>query len=867
MESSGGSDENLRLFCNGLTQQSDADKETDTLGDDIVCDLDSYFEDITDRLGISRMVNDAVIKGMVNAVTEEAAEKIALKDLEIAVLKDRLQFYESAAFKVENSKLPRLAVDIEREAPADLHSLQLASENHFHILLKKIEDVKMCRLAPGLSEMKESETWAEVQQALNIFKDYFNSVCTKADNMNCSPKAYISQWKKEREFQDEVESMVTRDLIRGFREECEVFLQEQKVQSSSQSTRELEIFKQLSIMHQEASSISRTLAFLEMGQQTLNGSHEGIEECNGGKRNAHFLHKDHSNHISQANCVWESNGKEEESESVRNIMNPAKLDHMTKDEMKNYFKDEITKMKRTYESEMQEKTEEYFSLRREFLKNRGPMLSLRKDKDFEVFRKKIPELVSKLDNMIMENETLALVFEKNEMVCDLEDRIDALVSENNQLKDLLTKKSKEIEGLSLQMSSTADKILYHSVLEANLLEQIRKLKFDIEDMRIESSFREDVFNCILKELTERTQCAIEEFHMQSVVVLEMYEIIFRESMGPKATNKCEIEDLDVERMIMHEIRGIVFREATKDAMSALDLMTVRCEEECERRLFLEASLLENEKALSLEIEEKDRLKQELLKSSALAEDKKMLILKEKEQYNLISQELALLRNQASQTEVVLSQSQWESKMTEKKLVDALGRMELYQEKAIKLNQKLIEAMDNLEGAKEEIKSLHGNIQEKEIALSLVAASEAERIKKLQTIRASEQGVLRVAAEFESRVVEAIGKNSLRLKQLKSQVSPLIQTGNSLKKMELVYNQKLEKRYSDLQKAEAEVDLLGDEVDALLSLLEKIYIALYHYSPVLQHYPGIMEILKLVQRELSVETAYNHKGHLETAKTV
>lgn len=35
-----------------------------------------------------------------------------------------------------------------------------------------------------------------------------------------------------------------------------------------------------------------------------------------------------------------------------------------------------------------------------------------------------------------------------------------------------------------------------------------------------------------------------------------------------------------------------------------------------------------------------------------------------------------------------------------------------------------------------------------------------------------------------------------------------------------------------------MDLLGDEVDTLLSLLGKIYIALDHYSPVLQHYPGV-----------------------------
>ena len=36
----------------------------------------------------------------------------------------------------------------------------------------------------------------------------------------------------------------------------------------------------------------------------------------------------------------------------------------------------------------------------------------------------------------------------------------------------------------------------------------------------------------------------------------------------------------------------------------------------------------------------------------------------------------------------------------------------------------------------------------------------------------------------------------------------------------------------------QVDLLGDEVEALTDLLAKIYIALDHYSPVLQHYSGV-----------------------------
>ena len=40
----------------------------------------------------------------------------------------------------------------------------------------------------------------------------------------------------------------------------------------------------------------------------------------------------------------------------------------------------------------------------------------------------------------------------------------------------------------------------------------------------------------------------------------------------------------------------------------------------------------------------------------------------------------------------------------------------------------------------------------------------------------------------------------------------------------------------------QVDVLGDEVDTLLSLLEKVYVALDHYLPVLQHYPGVRLVI-------------------------
>ncbi|RLM74929.1 hypothetical protein C2845_PM15G14780 [Panicum miliaceum] len=59
-----------------------------------------------------------------------------------------------------------------------------------------------------------------------------------------------------------------------------------------------------------------------------------------------------------------------------------------------------------------------------------------------------------------------------------------------------------------------------------------------------------------------------------------------------------------------------------------------------------------------------------------------------------------------------------------------------------------------------------------------------------------------------------------------------------------------RRCCDLQIAEAEVDLLGDEVELLLGLLSKTYKSLDHYSPILQHYLGIRETLSMLGKELA-----------------
>ncbi|KAL6651053.1 hypothetical protein ACP70R_009978 [Stipagrostis hirtigluma subsp. patula] len=106
-------------------------------------------------------------------------------------------------------------------------------------------------------------------------------------------------------------------------------------------------------------------------------------------------------------------------------------------------------------------------------------------------------------------------------------------------------------------------------------------------------------------------------------------------------------------------------------------------------------------------------------------------------------------------------------------------------------------------------------------------------------------------DFESATCRKIGTAVLRLSDMDKQLDNLAEQVSSLKRSEFIYQSAFTRRCCDLQTAEAEVDLLGDDVELLLEILRKTYKALNHYSPVLQHYLGIREMLILLGKELAV----------------
>ncbi|KAH1206682.1 WPP domain-associated protein [Glycine max] len=106
------------------------------------------------------------------------------------------------------------------------------------------------------------------------------------------------------------------------------------------------------------------------------------------------------------------------------------------------------------------------------------------------------------------------------------------------------------------------------------------------------------------------------------------------------------------------------------------------------------------------------------------------------------------------------------------------------------------------------------------------------------------------AEFGSMICQKFEMMAVRLAKMKCCLDPVIELVGCLRSKQSLYQKAFFKRCQNLQKAEAEVDLLGDQVDSLLTLLEKIYVTLHQHAPALQQYFEVYEILELIKRELT-----------------
>lgn len=722
-----------------LVDIGDAVVFSDELGVDFLDDFDLYVEDIKDRLTISRMVSDSVIRGMVNAVEQEAADRIAQKELELFRLKKMVSPCDVGSNKNETLRSlmkhyePNIGVfsrlsDSLLEHDKILESfgsLKNAAKGQFRNLMieidqikehgsnRKLNSVSAVGLDGSLQE-DEPRKWINIDRTLDSFLD---SVYEQVGDIVYSSKASLSQWQLEREYQEEVERMVITTFIRSLKDQLEERLWDQNAQwYGNGNVNWIQKINGISSLREELDAISKSLHNPETGILNSHGSMEIISDLSNNKWIDHLPQKGSGSHVLSSDSLWEGNGKHGESVITEpENLDGAQLTHMSKEELVSFFKLEMTRMKRNHDYKLQDMTEKYFSLKRDLLKERGSSLPSRKDKEFDVLRKKIPDFIVKLDRILVENENFPLSSNNNENL--LKERLESLLSENHQLRESLANKEKEVNCLSKQVSDSIEKMSQYSLTKENLLKRVKNLESVVEDAHIEATISGDVYSCFIREATSQIKWISEDSEMQHNIMKEIYDVILKDaSCKMSHAGKSEFKDSDLESLIVEGLCTIIFREAFTEAKQKL------------HDLSLDA--FEKERVLEQEVAEKKKLQQQVLIIASVVDEKEKLLneaeaamAREKEEFMVASKELDVLRDQTNQQKMILCKCNEESTV-------------------LKIN--LHQALEKLEKQKEEI-----------------CEAENEYRKQMESVSILVEGLSKAVAGFECRVAEDMKRSNLR----------------------------------------------------------------------------------------------------------
>ncbi|XP_076933301.1 WPP domain-associated protein-like [Bidens hawaiensis] len=745
-------------------------EQNDNLNVGFLEDFDTIVEEeINDRLTVSRMVSDSVIKGMVSAVEQDADEKIKAKESELEMLKRSVN-NESAVDFIRYDSFEDVCVkhDEIKETVSD----------EFKKLRKQIEGLKSCKIKKngsfyelvGLGGILKDEY--DLETTVDNLEMMMNNMSKLVDTAVTFSKNSLDEWQHKHELKEELEDMVIQSSIKCIREEFQ--------EAESQSSRLTEKFNNISDLKSELESLTKLLPSNDSGSLISHGSLD--------------IDMTHGNPLrSQLSTRFDENGESTELKlDAADNFDANSLSHLKREELVKFFNSYILDKKREHEAEVHQITDRYISLKGKYLSERRSIFP--SSKEFEVLKKKIPEVVAKLDNILYGSEEFI-------RKCDNVISLSAVLTENRQLRDSVTVVKNEVKKLSSKLTVMADKVL-------------------------EASIVEDVYRCVVNELSCHIQDMKEESELEVVAIQDVYEVLL-ENIGIRAA-----EDARMESLLTQEMLESVFKETIKDVNRKLENLHIKCITATENLVSLETKLI-------LETEESETLRNQVTLLRSTMEENERLA--RDEISNLKKQETLMLKakNELDETREKLSKAE------EKLLSD--------EEEISSLSQRLVLAMEEMKTLND-YKNLAFDVSEEKLRfVTEIEAKEREHRKQMEAVVVLVDELTANFVDFECRVTWDVKNNYTRLENSITQLSSLVTEASALKNTGIIYKQQLEKKCRDLQMAEEEVDLLGDEVETLFGLLEKIYIGLDHYSPVLQHYPGVIEILELVRRELSGES--------------
>ncbi|KAJ8549302.1 hypothetical protein K7X08_033009 [Anisodus acutangulus] len=294
-------DDDLEGMTNGAFEKMiNGAKDNENLRDEILEDFDTYWEDVNGRLMVSRMVSDSVIKGIVSAVEQEAAERVVAKEMELANLKEYLQFHDGGLRKTESFGSPvsqdeRQSMNFRKHMTLSdvfmehgkmgdfLDGLRNSAKDEFTKLKKSIDELRgsnSIRNMSSRSEMvglegilqeKESGSWVQLEKPLNNLKTMVDTIFKRMDDMLHLSKTSLGQWQEEHLTEVELEAMVMCSVIRTVQEDFEYELWDQYAKLCGDRNEKL---NDISSLRMELDAVLKSLSSSETGYMTSHGSHD-----------------------------------------------------------------------------------------------------------------------------------------------------------------------------------------------------------------------------------------------------------------------------------------------------------------------------------------------------------------------------------------------------------------------------------------------------------------------------------------------------------------------------------------------------------------------------------------------------------------
>ncbi|XP_062212611.1 WPP domain-associated protein-like [Phragmites australis] len=584
----------------------------------------------------------------------------------------------------------------------------------------------------------------EIDERFNALKLLMGAVFRQAREMLGSVNSSVSDLQSEHELQLEVFGAVIGECIGGLQEQLERKLYEQIKITNTMSRNWKEAIAQFAATREDLGALCKLLLPSVPEAHISNSKHESSGNRSNKWKYSFFGKKTKEDRSPRAE---ESKSfRKQKSFGAKDVISEKSdfrhLNGMSREEVISYFKSEISKLKRMHESALQEKTEELFRFKRE----KGSH-ALKNDVEFEPLRKKIPEIISRMEQIISKNiniPSVCMTHDELDERCRLTSRIDALYYENQHLRGLLADKMKDSKELSSQLSETSRELSLQLSSEEELLRQIDKIKEEYEDLRIEGDVRDGLYQTVTRRLLD-------------------------------------------------------------DSMNNMDGVALNFNA---RVSSLESVISEKDRALCLSNEEKCKLKEKLAQLENLC-----LIQDHQEDPEIIKQE---------STEIFLRDIEVKTHTSPRRS----HVRDLQYDELVKLNSSL----DIPSGALKET--------DKENLDRCSSLTKNEQEKQLECILVSIMKLSKEFVDIEQKL--SMERTENRSEDLSDHCNHMVRQAVVLTKIGLWYKQMLETRRSELQKAEAKVVILGDKVNAHLSLLQKIYVTLDRYSPTLQHHPVLLD---------------------------